>query len=319
MSLAIVNVSEIDTLKKSDGKITEVNVRFTVESDDSNVNHFFPGLESVLVPIVEIPENILTALNMYVDIAMAKVPVPSKTLSGKKINASPDLRHISYMINRQETTNEVIWISGYYLWPGGQRENLQLRLTTEDFTKDQLRLFLQMKPWAREISENRFKAKIAEVIGGEPPTEIIIKKSEVLISYKRGEGDEFAEELFRRLGQSRLFIPRYDKYDVDAGPWMAQLERLLLSAAAMVPIITPGYEEGNISQLERDLAIIREREEEGFRIVTALFSAEPQGFLKTYQRVDFRNSTSAQFDANNQERFDQLIDLVGGVKRNPYG
>ena len=113
--------------------------------------------------------------------------------------------------------------------------------------------------------------------GAEEPraSALVPSKTEVFISY-RSPWEARAKELFHALGEyeSRtVFIPRYDKVDMQAGSWIRQLEEMIGRAKYFVPLLTPDYREGPVARHEVEQAM-RESfaEREDRRIVPVLIA-----------------------------------------------
>lgn len=156
--------------------------------------------------------------------------------------------------------------------------------------------------------------------GGKVDTEVWkAQKLEVFISY-RGPREGRAMELFRALGDYEdrtVFLPRVDKVDMQAGNWLAQLEKFIKEARGFVPLLTPDYLSGPIARPEVDLALREQfQDSNGRRLVPILIEGEindyKHTFLGGYHIFDARGS---QFTS---EQITSIASLLLGISRNPY-
>jgi hypothetical protein len=112
---------------------------------------------------------------------------------------------------------------------------------------------------------------------------------DVFVSYSRADGCDAAEidSVLCNKGPKSFF----DRRNLDPGlPWVRAVEKAIGSAKTAIVLIGPhGF--GNTQQYERELAIVRQTREPGFRIIPVILpktaSDLPFDFLQNLTWIDF--------------------------------
>jgi|TARA_Y100000031_G_C8145411_1_gene349702 hypothetical protein len=176
----------------------------------------------------------------------------------------------------------------------------------------------QIHPWAREQALRHAQTKVNEVFAqiGEPPT-VYVSKKLVMISYRSTEASDFSHSLWNLLGETALFTPKIDSYDLNAGDWMFQLGEWIDSCNGFVAVYTPDYENGPVSSQE----LARAKERIGsidFRFVPVFLTSTPsEKIINDQNAADFRSVDVSEV-SQEIEPFQKLIALLGDINRNPF-
>lgn len=310
---------EINAELVGDYEFHHIRVQFRIQTGDEGIRALMNENQYTTVSygLDPLPAGIREAIATYVNQARVRLVQPSREVLGRQVQAEFDIRHAGYRIDVPRHEGE-IKIVGYIKWATGRNENFDQTFPSTVFTEEEQRLFRQLHPWARDHAQHHVETELQKLFQSPRPPKVFVRRTKVFLSYRNIEAHEFADQLFHRLGGSGLITPIMDDYDLGAGQWMAQLEDLIDDAAGMVAVVTPTYESGNISELEKDLGLMKSREDRGFVFIPLLLSHKPAGFLSTRQWVDFRqyhkDGSGELFDS----AFALLVDLLLGVPLNPY-
>lgn len=154
--------------------------------------------------------------------------------------------------------------------------------------------------------------------GGEiDPKRFKAEKVGVFISY-RESGSLAAEALFDGLGEydnRGVFRPWYDKIDMQAGPWIKQLEDAIHEYDIFVAVLTADYRDGPVAVRELDQAMREWMADPDRRIIPILIEGEPNDYVGTF--LGGLNMVIAR-DGITGDIIEQVAHDALGVSRNPY-
>ncbi|MDA1373022.1 MAG: toll/interleukin-1 receptor domain-containing protein [Proteobacteria bacterium] len=302
---------------RDSGALKEVHVYYRFDQQIEGVSEILPNQEQLIFKIDELSERKRAAFQMLSEILSEKVEPPSKRLFGKEVTATPVFHHFVYQIEDVEN-KYYLRCGGRFRWPGGAEGDFQPKFRRSDVTTEQQMVLDQILPWAKEQALQHAQVKVNEVFKkiGEIPT-VHVSKKLVMISYRSTESAEFARILWQMLGETELFRPRIDSYDLDSGNWMPQLEEWIDNCDGFVPVYTPDYENGPVSKQELSRAK-RRIGSLGFSFVPVFLSSTPsEKLISDLNGADFRNTDAATLNQET-EAFQKVVALLGNYSRNPF-
>ena len=309
-------VYHVDAQGRGAYEYNQVGVHYEITSADEGVTRLINRMQTAYFSTDSLPVDVREAVQAFVNAALQALPIPVMDVLGQAVSPSVDLRHCAFRVDAPGEAGP-IKMSGVYRYVSGHNENLDYALEAAAIPTDVGLVLEQLKPWARSEARQHMQAELDRALAPGAPVEVFVRKSKVLLSYRHGEADEFTDKLFQRLDKSGLIEPLMDKYHQAPGPWLSNIEALLADAQGMVAVVTETYEKGPITELERNEAIVKAQEQEGFRLVSAWLTAEPTGFLRGFSRADFRPYSSSGDEQDFEPAYAALVALLLAVHPNP--
>lgn len=141
-------------------ELQNVSVHFDVTSADPGLKRFFPGRPYVVREPDDLPDSIRPIIEVLIRAAQEHLSVPETQVLGKTVRpARIDIRHIGF-----EPNNANISISGYFIWPGNERDSIQRVIEVSSLHEDIQSTLNSIVPWANDQARPHIEETLQTVL-----------------------------------------------------------------------------------------------------------------------------------------------------------